>query len=95
MLKMTSNKWDIFSLDDDEGWSHLQIQQRLAKEGIECIVADIWGNENMAYLVGCDTHNKLRIAMALNINEECVYVDDLHGLIIINLFQEKYLRGML
>ena len=85
--------WDIFELDDDVEWSHLQIQHHLADNGIECIMADIWVDENVAFLVGCYAKPN-RIADALGINEECIYSEDMHGLVIINLFQEKWLRGM-
>lgn len=86
--------WDIFTLDDDIEWSHLQIMYRLNAFDIECLFADIWGNNNLAFIFGCNEKTN-RIANVLNLHEECVYNDYEHNLIILNLFQEKYLRGLL
>ena len=88
------DKWDIFNLDDDYEWAHLQILYRLHAKGINCLRADIWTDNNMAYLFLSDT-NSNKIANALGVHEEVVYNQDFEGLVIINLFQEKYLRGML
>jgi hypothetical protein len=54
---------------------------------------DIWFYD-IAFIIGCN-ESKDKIARALNMHKESVYVDDLHGFIILNLFQEKYLRGLL
>lgn len=88
------DKWDILNLDDDIEWSHLQILYRLNAKGVDCLKADIWTDNNMAYLFLADT-NPDKIADALGIHKEVVYNQDFEGLVIINLFQEKYLRGML
>jgi hypothetical protein len=85
--------WDILDLDDNEEWSHLQIMDRLLYKGIKCYEADIWWNRNMAYLLGCDGKDH-EIASALGIHEEIIS-NSCDGLIILNLFQEKYLRGEL
>lgn len=86
--------FDIFRLDDNLEWSHLQLLDRLYYKGIECLQADIWFDNNVAYLVGCRASPE-RVADALNLHKECVYGNLENGLVIINLFQEKYLRGEL
>lgn len=94
--------WDIFTIDDDEEWSHIQLLKRLKVKGFDCLYADMWTNNNVGWLIGCRTdiqHGIQRttassIADALNLHEECVYYEPESGLTILNLFQEKYLRGM-
>lgn len=86
------NDWDILNLNDDVEWSHLQIQYRLWSKGIECLMADIWWDNNLAYLIGVKASRR-DVADALNIHEEVVYDAGEMPLLIINLFQEKYLRG--
>ena len=88
------DKWDIFKIDDDYEWGHLQIQYRLKSKGIECLYADVWFDNNMAYILGAKA-NAYKVAQALKIKEECIYDDFEHGFMIINLFQEKYIRGLL
>lgn len=88
----TSDKeFDIFELDDDIEWAHLQLMDRLKYKGIDCLFADIWVDNNLAILIGCNA-NKARIADALQVHEEVIYDYSEHGLVILNLFQEKYLR---
>ena len=84
-------EFDIFEMDDDIEWSHLQIMDRLKYKGINCLSADIWPDNNLAYVIGADA-NRERVAEALHIHKECVYEDGLKPLLIINLFQEKCLR---
>ena len=86
--------FDILNLDDDLEWSHLQILDRLHAFNIQCYIADIWTNNNVAYLIGCNADN-WRIAEALSIHEEVIYNDTENAFVFINLFQEKYLRGLL
>ena len=86
--------YDIFEMDDDIEWSHLQLLDRLHYKGIECLFADLWMDNNIAYLIGVHA-DKSRVADALHISEEVIYSDLDKGFMIINLFQEKYLRGML
>ncbi len=86
--------WDILKLDDDLEWSHLQILYRLHLEGVECLRADIWVDDNLAVLVGCKANTET-IARVLNVHKDCVYEDGLNSLVIINLYQEKHLRGLL
>jgi hypothetical protein len=86
--------YDIFEADDDVEWSHLQLLDRLHFKGIDCWSADIWFDNNLAYLWGCKG-SKSDVALALHVHEEVIYDDVEHGFMIINLFQEKYLRGML
>lgn len=90
---MKVDDWDIFNLDENE-WEHIQVQNRLHDKGIECLFVDMWTNDNIAWIFGANTTSE-RIALALNIREDSVYYDYEHGLVILNLFQEKYLRGML
>ena len=89
-----SDDWDILNLDDDLEWSHLQILYRLHLYDIECLRADIWYDENMAVLIGCMANSE-KIARVLNVHNDTVYTDGLNPLVIVNLFQEKYLRGLL
>ena len=88
-----SDDWDIFNLDENE-WEHLQILDRLYMKDIQCYQADIWWDDNMAYLLGCRASTD-KIAKALNLHEEVVYNDGEQDFVLLNLFQEKYLRGML
>ena len=88
------DEWDILNLDDDYEWSHLQIQYRLKSKNIDCLFADIWYDENIAYLIGAKA-NPDRIAEVLGIHKEVIYNDFDKGIMILNLFQEKYLRGVL
>ena len=83
--------WDILDLDEDDGWEHEQILNRLHSKGIDCISADIWFNKNMAYLMGCFSDTAL-IADALGLHEESVYGNLDNGLVILNLYQEKHIR---
>ena len=87
-------KWDILELDDDYEWSHLQIMYRLMSKNIECLTADIWWDGDLAYVVGANksTHD---VAEALGVHKEVVYDAGLKPLYIINLFKEKWLRGVL
>lgn len=84
--------FDIFELDDDVEWTHLQMMDRLKYMGIDCLFADIWADNNLAYIIGAnkDAH---RVAEALNVHKESVYDCGEHPMLIINLFQEKYIRG--
>ena len=93
-FRLESDDWDILDLDDELEWSHLQILYRLHSQGVECLFADIWFDNNMAYLIGCKSY-KTELARVLNIHEDCIYEDFEHGLVFLNLFQEKYIRGLL
>lgn len=86
--------YDILDMDDDLEWSHLQLLDRLHYKKIDCWSADIWTGDNLAYLWGCKG-SKTEVAQALQVHEEVIYDDVEHGFMIINLFQEKYLRGLL
>ena len=90
---LKSDDWDIFNLDENE-WEHLQILDRLYMKDIQCYQADIWWDNNMAYLLGCRA-SVGEVAKALNLHKEVVYNDGEQDFILLNLFQEKYLRGML
>lgn len=88
------DEWDILNLDDDYEWSYLQIQYRLKSKNIECLFADMWTDENMAYIIGV-MGNKSSVAEALGVHEEVIYDVPDKGIMLINLFQEKYIRGVL
>ena len=88
--RYTDDTWDILE-QDFESDIHYEIQKRLKAKGIDCICADIYGDYNIAYLIGCWA-NTQSIASALGVYEEVVYGNNEQGLVIINLFQEKYLR---
>ena len=87
-----SDDWDILNLKEEDGWEHIQIIDRLYLNNIECLLADIWWDNNLAILIGTPS-NTDTIADVLNVHQEVVYSLDEKGLVIINLFQEKYLRG--
>lgn len=88
--ELVKDEWDILNEDDAWGYEYA-IRDRLWSKDIECLSADIWGSNNMAIVYGCcDEH---RLAMALNVHSECIYTDPLHDVAIINLYQEKHLRG--
>ena len=89
-----SDDWDILNLNDEDGWTHHQIRDRLFAKGVECLKVDIWTDNNVAYLIGCNGKDDA-LARILNVHEEVIYNDYEQGWIIINLFQEKYLRGLL
>ena len=91
-FKLYEDDWDILNLDDDLEWSHLQIQYRLKSNNIYCTFADIWTDDNLAYIFGCN-ENEEKIASVLNIHRESIYYDYEHSFVIINLFMEKCLRG--
>lgn len=86
--------WDILNLNDDIEWSHLQIQYRLKDKNIDCLHADIWFDTDVAFIVGVKA-NAERVARALGLYEESVYMEHESSLCILNLFKEKYLRGLL
>lgn len=87
------DNWDIFSLNEEDGWEHIQVLDRLHYKDIDCLFVDIWYDNNIMLIIGAKRVYK--IADALNIHNEVVYDDSEHGLVIVNLFQEKYLRGEL
>lgn len=83
--------WDIFELEDDYGWSHIQIMDRLYLKGIDCYYADMWPDDDMAFLMGCNS-NQSEIANALNLHKDSIYPDDEHCMFILNLYKEKCIR---
>lgn len=86
--------FDIFDLDDDIEWIHLQLLDRLHYKGIECLSADIWFDNNVAFIIGARASPD-KVAEALHIHKEVIYDHSDMGLMILNLFQEKYLRGLI
>lgn len=89
-----NDDWDILNLDDDLEWSHLQILYRLHLNGVECLRADIFTDNNIGILIGVKSDTST-VARVLGIHKECIYNLGDEGLWILNLFQEKYLRGNL
>ena len=88
------SQWDILKMDDDIEWSHLQIMYRLKAKNIDCLYTDIWFDNKLAYILGAKASGK-DVAQALGVHEEVVYDGGENPILIINLFQEKYLRGEL
>ena len=87
----TRDDWDIMNLDDDVEWGHIQILNRLRSKGIDCYSADVWWDDNVAYLVGCKANNQ-ELAGVLGVDERCIYNDYEHMFIILNLHMEKAIR---
>lgn len=83
--------WDIFKLNDDYEWSHIQLMHRLNYKGIQHFWADMWTDDNLAIIVGVVAF-KHKVAEALNIHEECIYDWSDHSIMIINLYQERMIR---
>lgn len=92
-VKSEKTHFDILHMPEDDGWWHHQIMDQLHHCGIEHYFADIW-NDNMAFIFGCNSTSE-KIASALGLHTECVYNDYEHRLVILNLFQEKIIRGEL
>ena len=88
--ELIRDDWDIFNERDSWAYEH-SIRDRLWAKGIECLGADIWGNDDMAIVFGCS--NASELAQALNVHKECLYPDPIHDYVIINLYQEKDLRN--
>lgn len=93
MVILMSN-WDIFQMKDEDGWFHHQIMYRLQDCNIDHLFADIWYGEDMAYIVGCKASPE-EVADALNLHADVIYEDPEHCIMILNLFQEKFIRGYL
>lgn len=89
--RITSDDWDILNLNEDDGWGHRQILERLHSKGVDCLFADIYFGDNIAFLIGCYATSQ-RIADALNLNIKCVYGNNDNGLVILNLHEEKAYR---
>ncbi len=87
--------FDIMSMNEEDGWEHEQIMNRLRANGVDCFSADIWWDNNMAIILGVNPSKRREVAKALGINEDVIYTDGEHDYMILNLFQEKYLRGEL
>lgn len=88
-------KFDILTLDDEsdwcDEWGHKKISQRLHNHGINHFLVDMWGCDEIAYILGINTDRRT-VAEVLGLHIGCVYYDPEHSLMILNLFQEKILR---
>ena len=84
--------WDILNLG--ESWPHVEIQQRLHNRDIDCYFVDMF-DDGIAWIVGCwmQRAEDIRIADALNIPKEVLYMDWEHGIVFINLYQLKAIRN--
>ena len=91
---VVNDDWDIFNLDENDGWLHEQVLNRLNAKGVDCVFADVWFDLNMGFLIGCFESSD-RVASVLNLHSECVYGGLDNGLVLLNLFQEKFVRGLL
>ena len=87
----TNDDWDILNLDDDEEWSHIQILKRLHSKGLPCLFVDMWADNNIAWLVGCNVFTS-KLAKVLNMHEKCIYNSSDQAFVILNLYMEKELR---
>ena len=85
-----SDDWDILNLDENGDWWHNQIKDRLHLKGIDCYEADIWMGK-MAYLIGCNASTS-ELAKVLNMHEEAIYNQTEYRFVILNLYQQKWLR---
>lgn len=88
-----SDDWDIFDLDDDYEWSHLQILNRIHAKGLPCLFVDMWTDDNIVWLVGCNVFTD-KIADVLGVHKDCVYNQSDQSFIIIDLFMEKCIRRL-
>ena len=87
----TMDDWDVLNLDDDYEWSHLQILYRLHAKNLPCSFVDLWSDNNLAILLGCNVFTS-KIADVLGVHEECIYNWSDQAMIIVNLYQEKCIR---
>lgn len=88
--------WDILNLyGDDKDWPHKEILQRLHDYNIDCYAVDMFGEE-LAWIIGCwlERNDESRIARALNIPKDVIYMDWEHGIVFLNLYQLKVIRGI-
>lgn len=85
-------EWDLLDLDDEVEWSFLQIQDRLKYKGIDCLQVINWFDDNVIVLIGIRAYAD-RVANALGVHREVISEDSDVGIMVINLFREKYLRG--
>ena len=63
-----NDEWNILHLDDNVEWSHHQIMYRLKSKNIECLAADIWWDNNLAYIIGAKARTE-RVKMELGVND--------------------------
>ena len=87
----TRDDWDILDLDDDVEWSHIQILNRLHSKGLPCLFVDMWSDNNLAWLIGCNVFT-WKLAEVLGIHEECIYNHADQAFVVLNLYQEKCIR---
>ena len=84
-------EWDIFDIDDDVEWSFLQIQYRLKAKGVDVLQVINWCDGDAIVLIGVHAYPS-KVAMALQVSEECISSDLDMGIMVVNLFKEKCLR---
>ena len=89
--RITSDDWDIFNLNEDDGWDYMQILYRLHSQGIKCVSVDTYFDENVAFIIGCFASSS-KIANALNLDIKSIYGNNDYGVVILNLYKEKAYR---
>ena len=90
-----NSKWDIFEIDDEIEWSFLQIQYRLKAHGIDCLEVINWcPNDNVIVIFGVKSYPE-KVAEVLGVHRDSIVSDSEIGIMVINLFMEKYFRGEL
>ena len=86
-----NDNWDILDLEEEYEHGHLQLMDRLFSNNIECLYADMWCDDSIAFILGCNAKT-YDIAKAFGVSENSVYNDYEHSFVIINLYQEKFIR---
>lgn len=86
------DNFDILNLNDDVEWSHIQLFHHLWDNGIKCLYCDMYTDDNLAIIVGCNALDN-ELSRVLGVHKDCIYRFDELGLIVLNLYQEKCLRG--
>ena len=86
--------FNILNLNDDVEWSHIQLQNHLWDNNIQCLYCDMYTNDNLAILVGCNVLD-YELSRVLGVHKDCIYRFDELGLIVLNLYQEINLHKIL
>lgn len=90
----SDQEWDILKLDDEIEWSFLQIQYYLKSKGIDCLQVINWFDDNIVILIGAKAYPE-KIARVLKVHKEVISSDGEIGIMVINLYHEKHLRGLI
>ena len=87
----TRDDFDVLNLDEDYEWIHLQILNRFHALNLPCSFADIWSDNNIIILLGCNVFTS-KIAEVLGVHEECIYNWSDQAMVVINTYMEKCIR---